>query len=72
MATPKVWRFYCQYTGENRQKKEESRLNMTSRLNRTLRREKGRKSKRGATNRERGPRPRDQEWPNCWVTLESG
>lgn len=53
MATPKVWRFYCQYKGEKRQRKE-SRLNMASRLNRTMRGEKGRwGSKRGATDQER-------------------
>jgi hypothetical protein len=53
MATPKVWRVYSQYTGENRQKEEESGLNMASRLNQTIRGEKGRESKRGATDQEK-------------------
>lgn len=65
MATPKVWKFYCQYTGENREKEEDSRLTMASRLNQTMRGKKGRESKRGATDRERRPRPTDQEWTNC-------
>lgn len=30
MTIPKIWRFYCRYKGEGRQR-EESRMNMTGR-----------------------------------------
>lgn len=50
MATQKYGKkFYFRYKGECRQR-EESRLNMDSRLNWTMDGERGRKSKKGAVN----------------------
>lgn len=46
MTIPKYGNFYRRYKGESSQSSE-SRLNMDRRLNRTLRGERGRESKRG-------------------------